>query len=110
MKVKSITYILFVLFFLSSCVVDGKMEGYILEIEEDDILLANDASLEEYEEWKELTYDELLEATPTPSLIEIVYEGEKEFQKGDRVQIQLDGDVLASFPGQAKAKKIKIIK
>lgn len=84
------------------------MEGYILEVAEGSILFAEDASMEEYDEWKDLTYDELLEASPKPSLIKLTYEDVEKLQKGDYVQVKLEGDVAALFPGQAKAKKVQL--
>nr|WP_232827998.1 DUF3221 domain-containing protein [Paraliobacillus sp. X-1268] len=37
----------------------------------------------------------------------LAYDNPEEWSKGDEVKVWIDGDVLASYPEQAKAKKIQ---
>jgi hypothetical protein len=82
---------------------EPRIEGYILEAEAHKVLVAEHISLKKYEEIKNTPTDELkLEIR----LIYISYDGDKAFEKGDVVDIWLEGDIATSNPAQAKAKKL----
>lgn len=97
------------LFVLTGCSSGEKIEGYILENNDGEILFAENASEEEYETWKQLTFNELTELSPGPSLIVITYEDGTNLQPGDHVSIMIDGDIATSYPAQAVAKKMEQI-
>ena len=97
----------FLLVIIIGCQSGAKVEGYVLIVEADAILLAEDATVEDYEAWKELTHNELIELNPSPSLLKITYEDAQDLNEGDYVTVELVGDIAASYPGQAEAKKVK---
>lgn len=91
------------------------MEGIILEVKEDYILLSQDLSNEEYEEIKdesvsELRKEDIYGERDSLALIELTYKKADRFKKGDRVEVWIDGDIMTSYPAQAKAKKLKLRK
>ncbi len=59
-----------------------KMDGYIMEVNEDSLLIAEGATEEEVIKWLELTYEELIDSQSTPSQ----YEKVEDFQVGDYVR------------------------
>lgn len=89
-----------------------EMEGIILEVGDNgSIMLAENLSPQAYEEIKEeaptTLHDETVRGERDLQLIYITYEDADELQPGDKVEVWLDGDVMNSFPSQAKAKKVK---
>src|SRR5699024_8111274 len=86
-----------------------EMEGIILEVDDNgSIMLAINLSREAYEEIKEESPTTLQNETVAGEhdldLIHLTYEHTDELQKGDVVEVWLDGDVMTSFPPQAEAK------
>lgn len=82
------------------------IEGYILEVEENELLLAKNISSADYEEIKDTPINELHKGNL--NLIYISYEDEIAFNKGNEIDIWLDRDIEASYPEKAKAKKIEL--
>ncbi len=107
---RKLLFIIVTTLFLAACG-EADMEGIILKIDEDQILLAQDLSPEEYQK-----LDEDLEEEPqnggvtaerdTDNLIILTYKDADEFNPGDEVKAWIKGEILASYPGQAQAKKI----
>ncbi|WP_163580547.1 DUF3221 domain-containing protein [Gracilibacillus saliphilus] len=86
------------------------MEGIILEVTENEILLSKNLSLDKYEDIKNKSISEIQEEEKGISLISLAYDNTEEWSKGDEVKVWIDGDILASYPEQAKAKKIQFQK
>ena len=95
--------------FIVSCSMEYSrpdIEGFILEVEENELLLAENISSEDYEEIKDTSINELHKGNL--NLIYISYENEIAFNKGNEIDIWLDSDIEASYPEKAKAKKVKL--
>ncbi|MED4531364.1 DUF3221 domain-containing protein [Metabacillus fastidiosus] len=107
-KIKSITIMILIVLIIAGCG-EGKREteGYILKVEEERILFAENISFKEYTEMKDLSVDELTSLEPVPNLIYLSYNKTGDFKKGDKVSVTILGNELTSLPGQAKASKIK---
>lgn len=93
----------------------ANMEGIILEVTENVILLSENISPEEYEEVKnesvsKLQNEDVQGERARLGLIELTYDNTDKFSKGDEVEVWIDGDILESYPSQAKAKKISLKK
>ncbi|SDZ46355.1 DUF3221 domain-containing protein [Bacillus sp. 166amftsu] len=86
------------------------MEGIILEVTENEILLSENLSLDKYEEIKNKSISEIQGEEKGISLIYLAYDNTEEWSKGDEVKVWIDGDVLVSYPEQAKAKRIQLKK
>lgn len=80
-----------------------------MEVNEDNLLIAEGATEEEAIKWLELTYGELIDSQPAPSLVAIQYEKVEDFHVGDYVQIILEGEIAVSYPEQGKAKSVELI-
>lgn len=112
---KKIKRIIFMMLFILVLVIAGcgitgeksETQGYILKVENDRVLLAENISIEEYKEIKDLTIEDLSSLEAPLSLIYLSYSKADEFNKGDKVSVTISGGVETSFPGQAKASKIK---
>ncbi|MGN7942091.1 DUF3221 domain-containing protein [Virgibacillus sp. 6R] len=89
---------------------NADMEGIILEVTENEILLSENLSLDKYEDIKNKTISEIQEEEKGIPLISLTYDNTVELSKGDEVIVWIDGNVLASYPEQAKAKKIQFKK
>jgi Protein of unknown function (DUF3221) len=81
--------------------------GYIIEVYDGSILLAKSISLEKYDEIKNMSANEIISESSL-SLISLTYEDAKNFNKGDKVRVWIDGPIAESYPEQAKATKIEI--
>ena len=82
---------------LSACG-EPDMEGIILEVTEDKILLSENLSPEKYEEIKDKSLSDIQEDEEGIPLIFLTYDDPDEWSKGDRVHVWLDGDILLSYP------------
>src|SRR5690625_1274880 len=95
---------------------EGKadMEGIVLDIGERVIKLARNLSPNEYEEIKNESvtklHNEDVAGERALGLIDLIYENKKEFYKGDKVEVWIDGDIMEISPPRAKAKKIVVKK
>lgn len=87
-------------------------EGIIIKATENQILLATDLSMDEYDEIKELPAVEIQNTDVLGDayygLIDLTYDDAERFNPGDQVEVWIDGDVLESYPLQAQAKKISL--
>ena len=83
-----------------------KTEGYILEVEEHRILVAEDITAEEYEAIKDKSISELDEEGI--SLIYFSNDDIGNLQVGNKVEIWFDGNMATSYPAQAGAIKIEV--
>ena len=81
-------------------------EGYIIEIEENRILVAEDITSDEYEAIKDKSISELNEEGI--SLIYFSNDDISNLQVGNKVEIWFDGNMATSYPGQAGATKIEV--
>lgn len=86
---------------------ERETEGYILKVEEERVLLAENISFKEYTEMEDLSVDELTSLEPVPNLIYLSYNKTGDFKEGDKVSVTISGNELTSLPAQAKASKIK---
>lgn len=84
----------------------SNMEGIILEVTENEILLAENLSLDKYEEIKNKSITMIQEEEGDIRLIFLTYDNTDEWEKGDEVTVWIDGGVNESLPAQAKAKKV----
>lgn len=88
---------------------DLKIEGYILEVEEGRILVAEDITLEKYKQIKDKTIQEIQGLdNERISLIFLSYEDTSSLKIGYKVDAWIDGGIMESDPSQAGAKKIEI--
>src|SRR5690606_17641805 len=85
----------------------SKITGYILEIEPNKILLAQNMTLEAYHLLTDLFLTELLILESTPQLMYLDYEDASSFDKGDYVTATISGGIETSLPAQAGASKIE---
>ncbi|WP_456279001.1 DUF3221 domain-containing protein [Bacillus sp. AK128] len=83
--------------------------GYILEVEGNRMLLAERITSKEFDEIKDTPLEELVNKENL-YLIYITYDDVKDFNKGNEIDIWLEGEEIeASNPGQAKAEKVVLI-
>ncbi|WP_110067942.1 YobA family protein [Cytobacillus oceanisediminis] len=85
---------------------DSKTEGYILKVEENRILVAEDITSEEYKVIKEKSISDL-----NREGISLIYLSSDEINSlniGNKVEVLIDGGINESYPAQAKAKKIEV--
>lgn len=99
---------------LSSCG-EPHTSGIILESTDQQLLLAQNMTLKDYDEIKnELVVDlrnkDVNDDSPSLGLMEITYKRAHNFTKGEEVNVWIKGDVMMSYPSQAEAKKIKLKK
>lgn len=86
------------------------MEGIVLEVSDDTILLSQNLTANEYEEIKDesvktLQKEDVFGERDSLNLIELTYDEASSFNPGDEVKVWITGDILESYPGQATAKK-----
>ncbi|WP_181444539.1 DUF3221 domain-containing protein [Bacillus sp. 03113] len=84
-----------------------EVKGIILEVDENSLLVAQDLTIEKYNEIKNKTSNEIIKDYNLP-LIGISSKEANSFKKGDKVKIWIRGDIYTSYPEQAKAKRIEI--
>ncbi len=99
--------------FLAACG-SPQMEGIILEVSDDMILVSQNLTTNEYEEIKDtsvttLQKEDVFGERDSLNLIELTYEEASSFKPGDEVEIWIKGDILDSYPGQATAKKVSLL-
>lgn len=97
---------LFSIFIVGCSLGQSDMEGYVLEVKENELLVAQDISEEKYDEIKDTSINDLHHGNLP--LIYLSYQDAADFKKGNEIEIWLDGDIQAIHPGQAKAKKIEL--
>jgi len=114
--VKRAMFILIIILFsvlLAGCG-DADMEGIVLETTENYIKVATELTSEEYEEIKDKSASQIQEedvhGNSYRGLIDLTYENATKFNKGDEVEIWIDGDIMESYPLGATAKKISVKK
>jgi hypothetical protein len=81
-------------------------EGFILEVNDQSILVVQNVSQEKYNELKDVSSGALIDQGGL-ELIWLTFEKADKFQKGDHVVFWIDGGVRESYPEQADAKKIE---
>lgn len=88
------------------------VEGIILEVNEHGVKLATELSLEEYENIKNESVSKIqnedVHGDTSLGLIDLAFKDTEGFGKGDEVEVWIDGDIMASYPAKAKAKKISV--
>lgn len=108
-KVFMVISIMFASVFLTSCS-QSDMDGIILDISESQILLATEISLEEYDDIKDLSPEQIQEKDVLGDayygLVYLTYADAEKFIKGNKVEVWVDGPVMESYPLQAKAKRV----
>ena len=90
---------------------DADMEGIVLEVNGNEIKFAENLSPDKYEEIKnesvkKLQNEDVEGKRESLALMDITYDNADEFDKGDEVEVWIDGDIMSSYPGKADAKKI----
>ena len=83
-----------------------QIEGYIIEIEENRILVAEDITSDKYEAIKDKSISDLNEEGI--SLIYFSNDDISNLRVGNKVEIWFDGKMAESYPGQAGAIKIEV--
>lgn len=84
------------------------VQGYVLEVKEDTLLIGEDLTRLEYEWLKdEIQQNDLTAYIFDFTILEGVHTGE--FNPGDKIQAIIEGSISGSKPGKAKVKKIKNI-
>lgn len=90
------------------------MDGIVLEVTGNSMLVATELSLEEYEEIKNQSATEIqnedVNGDSYLGLINITYKRAEKFSKGDEVDLWIDGDIRESYPMGATAKKATLKK
>ncbi|MBT2678531.1 DUF3221 domain-containing protein [Bacillus sp. ISL-35] len=81
-------------------------EGFILEVNDDSILVVQNINQERYKEIKDVPGDALIDQGGL-ELIWLVYDDTDKLKKGDHIEFWTDGSVRESYPEQATAKKIE---
>lgn len=99
--------------FLASCgQQEPDMEGIILEVSEHGVKLAKELSLEEYEDIKNdpvsKIQNEDVYGDTYRGLIDLTYEDTGGLNKGDEVEVWIDGGIMESYPEKAEARKILV--
>lgn len=88
------------------------IEGIILEVNEHGVKLATELSLEEYEDIKNESVSKIqnedVHGDTYRGLIDLTYKDTDGLSKGDEVEVWIDGDIMASYPEKAEAKKISV--
>ncbi|WLR42485.1 DUF3221 domain-containing protein [Bacillus carboniphilus] len=89
---------------------DLRIQGYILEVAEEEVLLVRDISLSEFNKIRDLSLEELMENDEfSHDLIYVKYENSSEFSIGDRVIASISSDgIYETWPAQAEAEKIEL--
>ena len=84
-----------------------KLEGYILEVDEGRILVAESITSEQFVTLKDKTLQEL--DSEGISLYYFSYEDTSSLRIGHKVNVWIEGGINLSYPAQASAKKIEVI-
>lgn len=102
------SFLLFI-FVLCGCSEEGvKTEGYILKVEDNRILVAENITLDIFKAIKDKPMVSL--DKEDISLIYFSYDDLSNLQVGNMVRILFNGAIDNSFPGQASALEIEVIK
>lgn len=88
------------------------MVGIILEVTENEVLLSRNLTSDEYKKIEnesaiKLQNEDVRGERASLDLIELTYDNTDELRKGDEVEVWIDGDILESYPSQAKTKKLQ---
>jgi len=102
-----------IILLLSGCsLAKADMQGIVLEVKKQEVILAKNLSQEAYEEIENESVtslqNQMVDGTVELELFVLTYENLEEIDVGDEVAVYLDGDIMSSYPAQAKAKKIKV--
>uniref|UniRef100_UPI001CCEAA74 DUF3221 domain-containing protein n=1 Tax=Escherichia coli TaxID=562 RepID=UPI001CCEAA74 len=84
-----------------------QIEGYIIKVEENGILVADDITSDKYEAIKDKSISELTEEGI--SLVYFSNDDISNIRVGNKLEIWFVGNIAASYPGQARAIKIEVI-
>lgn len=107
--VKVLTIIILFSFLLVACG-ESDMQGIVLDTSEGGFTLARELTPDEYEEIKDISptklHNEDMEGKRDLGLIGLNYKDMDEIDKGDKVDVWIDGDIMESYPPQADAKKV----
>lgn len=86
------------------------LKGYILEVNQGRLLIAEDITKEVFDKIRDLSIKEIQEIEEKMiMLIYVSYTNVETFNVGDFVKVTVDGGINHSYPGQAGAKKIEIV-
>ena len=87
-----------------------EMRGFLLEVEVNRVLLAQDIDLDKYEELKDMDISEIMDLEGGPTLMYLNYENTEKLKVGDQVEARVSEGVSMSLPGQVNAHEIKVVK
>ncbi|MEQ6390272.1 DUF3221 domain-containing protein [Bacillaceae bacterium S4-13-58] len=110
-KIIFYTFLTLFLFILVISIVNTKpdIQGYIMEVQGNRILLAEGIPFKKYEEIKGKTVEDIDKNEENISLIYLIYSGKQKLEKGDNIKVWTKGGIDQSYPAQGYAKKIKVI-
>lgn len=114
MNKKIIMSFLLIIFIISGCSYkQADMEGIVIEVYEEKILIARNLSRQKYNKLKSESKTSLrdldvLGEIESLNLYEITYNKSKSFNEGDYVEVWIKGPILSSYPAQTKAQKINL--
>jgi len=94
---------------------EADITGIVIETTDSYLLIAQNLSVETYEEIKhksptDIQNDDVAGIGPHLNLMDVVYDHAKDFSAGDYVEVWLKGDIRESYPSQADAKKVELVK
>lgn len=84
--------------------------GFVLKVDNDDVMIAEDISSEEYEEMKDMSYSDLAKMNMDngPFIYELSYDDTDKLNQGDEVEVWMEDGLGDSDIQVGKAKKISI--
>lgn len=89
---------------------EADMAGIVLDTSENGLTLARELTPGEYGKIKDVSptklHNEDVEGKRDLGLISLSYEDMNEINRGDEVDVWIDGDIMDSYPPQADAKKV----
>ncbi|MBA9084163.1 hypothetical protein FHR92_000617 [Fontibacillus solani] len=104
---RRIILLLAVLFILSGCNSNMKIEGYVIQKDEGKILLFEGITKNQLKE--SLESDDPLELSYPAYSIRVGYSTYQEIEIGQKVVVEIKGGIDDAYPAQANAKNVRII-
>ncbi|GAA0339074.1 hypothetical protein GCM10008967_31690 [Bacillus carboniphilus] len=109
-------WLVFLMIILVGCNIENNAEpnlilkGYILEVNQGRLLIAEDITKEEFDKIRDMTIKEIQDIEEKMIMLTYVsFTNVETFNVGDFVKVTVDGGINHSYPGQAGAKKIEIV-
>lgn len=110
-KLFSISIYLIISFSMVGCG-EPSLDGIILEVNENQVKLATELSLQDYEKIKDVSVADIQNedvlGNEYRGLIDLTYDDTTGLSEGNQVDAWIDGDIMESYPLKATAKKISV--